>query len=164
MNHSGGVEQHKRGQIFPCKGTGVIEKHLTREGGTGLWLQALPAPEICYFPFGLKADARCRHWYTPEHQIDWLLGDPPAFQHMEPAPFNLGGSLSFSVDEGRLWLEPNELEKLFFSICRISLIDHIWHHSGKREVFRLREQEHIPSWFSLLYSLNMMNIFSPQLS
>lgn len=78
----------------------MIEEHLTSESGRGLWLQALPSQEICYFHFCLEANALVH----PEHQIDWLLGDPPAFQHMEPAPFHLGGSLSFSVDEGRLRL------------------------------------------------------------
>lgn len=64
-----------------------------------------------------------RGWCTlqalvhPEHQIDWLLGDPPAFQHMEPAPFHLGGSLSFSVDEGRLWLQSQMSWRSSFLVC-----------------------------------------------
>lgn len=85
---------------FPHRGTEVTEEHLTSESGKGLWMQVLPSQEICYFLFGLVTSARCRHWYTPEYQIDWLLGDSPAFQHMEPAPFHLGGNLSFCVDEG----------------------------------------------------------------
>lgn len=31
-----------------------------------------------------------------------LLGDPPTFQHVEPAPFHLGGSLNFGVNRKRL--------------------------------------------------------------
>lgn len=115
LNHCGGVEQHKAGRRSPTKE--VIEEHLASESGKGLWMQALPSQEICYFLFGLVTNARCGHCYTPEHRIDWLLGDPPAFQHMEPAPFHLGGSVSFSVDEGRLWLQSQMSWRSSFLVC-----------------------------------------------
>lgn len=72
---------------------------------------------------------------------------------------------AFHRNEARLWLQSWVGEgELIFSSCGINLIDHIWHQSGKREYLGWESRNAFQDFFSFLYLLVMMSIFSPQLS
>lgn len=127
----------------PHRRAGVLEVHPTGESGS----------ESCvYRPCYCKDHRPAAGFFLvswPMHRADTGMHLKIGWStcwgiHLDPFRWQF----NFHENEEKLWLQSSvSWRKLIFIMCRINLMDYVWHQSGERDVFRLRVQEHIPGFF-----------------